>query len=514
MKAKLFWHKYKYFKYERDFAIREVESKLNKPSITNNKDFIEVEGNFKINDLQDLVYFAKFEYKKKINSTLQYYLENSTNNSKKINGKQSTRYSVHGLHEYKGKFNPQIVRSLLNIFNKNKRALILDPFCGSGTTLIECLFGGYNSIGFDLNPLAIYITKAKYLSLTYDIELIRDFGKKLFKNWLKNLKTKNPIKEPTNPRSEYLQKWFPEQYFKEIESLYFSIKELTRNHNKSRIGKNISMIFLIIGSNLLREYSNQEPADLRIRKRRTPFPKESYFHKYKVSYENYIKKIENYNNDCFIRKSTTLNAPICDVSNKDNLENIFKEEKIIDCIITSPPYATALPYIDTQRLSLVWLQLLSPKEIKIIEEELIGSREYIYKNNIMWNERLINNSRRLPTEIYNFCLDLKNSIGNDDGFRRQAIPSLLYRYFSKMKISFENLFPYLKEDSNFLLIVGKNHTTLNGNKRVIDTPLLLANLAEKIGWKCLEISPLETYKRYDLHSKNSIKYESLIVLKK
>lgn len=512
MKAKLFWHKYKYFKYERDLAIREVESKLNKPSITNNEDFIEVEGSFKINDLKDLVYFSNFEYKNKTNPTFQYYLENSSNNSKQLNGKQSTRYSVHGLHEYKGKFNPQVVRSLLNIFCKKKKTLILDPFCGSGTTLIECLFGKYNSIGFDLNPLAIFITKAKYFSLIYDIELIKAFGEELLERWLINLKTNNYVKDLNDNRVKYLQKWFPEQYFKEIESLYFSIKEMT--NNKSQIDRDISTIFLIIGSNLLRDYSNQEPADLRIRKRIAPFPEDSYSNKYKISYENYIKKIKNYNSGHFLRNSTKINAYIKDVSDKNTFKSIFKKEKIVDCIITSPPYATALPYIDTQRLSLVWLELLKPKDIKIVEEELIGSREYIYKNNIIWNERLINNANRLPDEIYNFCLDLKNSIGEHDGFRRHAIPSLLYRYFSKIKFSFENLFPYLKTDSNFLLIVGKNHTTLNGDKRVIDTPFLLAKLAEKIGWQCLEILPLETYKRYDIHSKNSIKYESLIVLRK
>ncbi len=45
-----------------------------------------------------------------------------------------------------------------------------------------------------------------------------------------------------------------------------------------------------------------------------------------------------------------------------------------DAAITSPPYATALPYIDTQRLSLIWLGFASPKEVKVLENNLIGSR--------------------------------------------------------------------------------------------------------------------------------------------
>jgi site-specific DNA-methyltransferase (cytosine-N4-specific) len=44
---------------------------------------------------------------------------------------------AHGLHEYKGKFNPQIVSSILNILEVNEKSKILEPFCGSGTTLYE-----------------------------------------------------------------------------------------------------------------------------------------------------------------------------------------------------------------------------------------------------------------------------------------------------------------------------------------------------------------------------------------
>jgi len=46
-----------------------------------------------------------------------------------------------------------------------------------------------------------------------------------------------------------------------------------------------------------------------------------------------------------------------------------------DIARTSPPYATALPYIDTSRLSLVWLKLTPPSKIKDLEYRLLGSRE-------------------------------------------------------------------------------------------------------------------------------------------
>ena len=59
---------------------------------------------------------------------------------------------THGLHRFPGKFIPQIPRYLLrNYLTKDSR--ILDPFCGSGTTLIEACVAGHDCIGCDIDPL-------------------------------------------------------------------------------------------------------------------------------------------------------------------------------------------------------------------------------------------------------------------------------------------------------------------------------------------------------------------------
>ena len=49
--------------------------------------------------------------------------------------------------------------------------------------------------------------------------------------------------------------------------------------------------------------------------------------------------------------------------------------RAFDAVITSPPYATALPYIDTQRLSLVLLGLIGADELRATEAALVGARE-------------------------------------------------------------------------------------------------------------------------------------------
>ena len=79
---------------------------------------------------------------------------------------------------------------------------------------------------------------------------------------------------------------------------------------------------------------------------------------------------------------------------------------------------------------------------------------------------------------------------------------------------FENILPYFKKNAPLALIVGHNSTTLGNKLFNIDTPNLLLNLALSKGWKEKEITKLQTYKRYQLHKKNSINEESLIIIQR
>lgn len=66
---------------------------------------------------------------------------------------------VHGIHQYKGKFIPQIAEVLLGEFPAG--SFVLDPFCGSGTTLVQACEMGINSVGVELSKLGEMISNAK-----------------------------------------------------------------------------------------------------------------------------------------------------------------------------------------------------------------------------------------------------------------------------------------------------------------------------------------------------------------
>src|SRR5450759_334152 len=75
--------------------------------------------------------------------------------------RRALRYGTHGLHEYRGKFFPQLVRALINIANVPTSGLVADPMVGSGTTPVEAVTAGRNAIGLDLNPLSVLMAWTK-----------------------------------------------------------------------------------------------------------------------------------------------------------------------------------------------------------------------------------------------------------------------------------------------------------------------------------------------------------------
>lgn len=71
-----------------------------------------------------------------------------------------TQYLSHKFHSYPARFIPQIPMTFIKLFTK-KQQTILDPFCGCGTTLVESYLNQRNSVGVDMNPLAVLISKVK-----------------------------------------------------------------------------------------------------------------------------------------------------------------------------------------------------------------------------------------------------------------------------------------------------------------------------------------------------------------
>ena len=89
----------------------------------------------------------------------------------------ATTKHVHRLHPYKGKFIPQLVQSLLSRGGFEPGDIVLDPFSGSGTTLVQAAEMGIHGIGLDISRFNCLIAEAKLLSC--DISLLRESAARL-----------------------------------------------------------------------------------------------------------------------------------------------------------------------------------------------------------------------------------------------------------------------------------------------------------------------------------------------
>ena len=492
---RLTWHDYTYYPYERDLAVRELAALLGRHDTQEEVgDGIELGSKVERRQVERLTYFSGRINSQGFLPTVQARLEQAARNGR---NKQATRYSVHGLHEYKGKFNPQVVRALLNIFRIEPEQRVIDPFCGSGTTLVECMHLGAVGVGTDINPLAILITRAKLQALRTEASRLQMLFERLSKS-VKQIKHPS-LKRQNDARNIYLKGWFDIEVLEEMEAIRSVI---------NRLGGEAKLVFLAVASNLLRDYSQQDPKDLRLRRRRSALPEIPFTTAFLESIPPLLERIKAAQQvlGTDFSRGYALLHDVATVTARE-MGGSFH------AAISSPPYAMALPYIDTQRLSLVWLDLCRPERIVALDGELIGSREFRGKVRQTMLQRLRENADNLPSDQADICMDLYRTLGEGDGFRRRAVPLLLYRYFSSIKASFRAIKGVMKKGAPYGLIVGHNRTTIGGVQHEIHTPLHLASLATAEGWKMEELIPLQTYRRYGYHVNNAVCAETLIVLR-
>lgn len=111
---------------------------------------------------------------------------------------------THGYYRYPARFSPQFVRRSIEAFS-DTGDLVVDPFMGGGTTLVECLALGRRSIGLDVNPLSVFVARSK-------TTLLGERAVAEIRSWWEETEPKLNLHRP----SERSQPWADEGYQKDI----------------------------------------------------------------------------------------------------------------------------------------------------------------------------------------------------------------------------------------------------------------------------------------------------------
>ena len=309
------------------------------------------------------------------------------------------------------------------------------------------------------------------------------------------------------PNFNYLEKWFISDVLVQFSAILQEVDSLLDAQSQ--------LVATVILSDLVREASLQDPSDLRIRRRKA-FP-ETYnvIAPYLRSLKRKLATVNNAKQVLTDDDSTQV-ALLGDIRRAFSLLNkhsCTSRTKKFDGAITSPPYATGLPYVDTDRLSLVLLGLINAEDIQDTQRGLIGNREISKSERDSLLSAIGDNAANLPDNVIEFCRELKDAVDSGDGFRKRNSPAVIYKYFAEMAESFTQVRKLLKVSAPYALVVGVNRTTLGGKRFLINTPQLLIEIAAQTGFELDQLIKLDTYHRYHIHRANSINSEYLIILR-
>jgi hypothetical protein len=515
------WADYRLFDYELTLGKRELESLSNSRSDDSALDGLAIadersQGQEAVALVERLrfrsTYFASVSTTKDTHPTAQAVTEalHWSLRDGAPRRRQGTRFRVHGLHEYRGKFNPQMARALVNVVDP-EAVNLLDPFCGSGTTLVEGSRLGLDVWGIDQSPIAHFIAAVKVEAcLTVDlIQVARKFAiiRQMVREAMKVAQDSQIGTPPhwLSPASDrYLKGWFTRPA---LAALYAGLNQLSGLHED--LAERLAAMCI---SSIVRQVSLQLPEDLRVRRRTPGFVAPSLAEAFDAA----GSKVELMLDELLqgdAPPTTTGHVLLGTSGDEAVLRGLSPKRRGRRLIVTSPPYATALPYIDTDRLSLIALGLAEPPELRQVESVLVGSREWSKPEASRWVERRSANSDRLPADVMNLLTSIEElNRATSAGFRRAAVPALLYRYFSQMGDCFDAWRSFLRPGERAVLVVGRNRTGPRGQQIAIDTPELLGAVARTRGYDFEETMVFETWPRFGLHGSNGVSGEDAIVL--
>ena len=412
------------------------------------------------------------------------------------------RYGPHDLHEYRGKFFPQLVRSLINISSIPEGAVVLDPMSGSGTTACEAVAAGMSAIGADLNPLSVLIASVKASVPATDPDDFKVNAIDVVSKFRFNSVDPSKVWDENDRR--YLGMWFDPESVRDLAAIVSDIQRTVAAPYRD--------FFRVCLSNVVRSVSWQKPTDLRVRKEVTPYEAGTAQRRFLEEVEAQGDRILPY-----LQVLGHKGGALFELrhGNAVDVSAIFPEYRgKADLLITSPPYATALPYLDTDRLSLIVLGLLSRKKHGEAERDMVGTREVTERERReAWN---MYESRKgeLPSGISSLIDRIAEvNHGEGVGFRRRNLPALLGKYFLSMLDAMRSAHELMKPGALGYYVVGNNSTQVAGDKIEIPTDSFLFELGEAAGWTKVERIPMELIVSRDIFRENRGSSETILCFK-
>jgi SAM-dependent methyltransferase len=277
-----------------------------------------------------------------------------------------TQSLTHNLHRYSGKFIPQVAARAITLLTEPGE-IVLDPYCGSGTTLLEALLLGRRAVGVDLSPLAILIARTKVRPMAQPamkslrLELQGSLQHLQAQHELSLLglassaeRLKRDLKQDSRFQDHWFRKWYQPTVLAELLAIDHAIRSIPEPHLRA--------LARVAFSDILRRSSNAHPGYPNVMFDKGAPTRQQPIGPFLKALERVCQQVSSlervnaeWSNSQVIRSSATC-LPLADSS--------------VDAVVSHPPYIGSIPYAEYGLLSLKWLGI----DPKGLDHMLTGGR--------------------------------------------------------------------------------------------------------------------------------------------
>lgn len=387
----------------------------------------------------------------------KYNIENSFEHyNSLVNFSKNMNVPVHEWFKYREGFAGTLIDELIEDSNLNANDIVVDPFVGSGTTLVSAVSKGYDAVGIDVNPMSAMISKVK--SSTYSKT---DIEKTL--NYLAIIEEKYNNIQITC--IEDIAKYFPINNYIGLKKI-FSIIE---NQKENKVYDILFCAYLSI----IEECSNRRRDGNGLKTVTSKIDDVLDFYKKKViKVVSDIRKVSvNFTGKSYVFAGSSVNL----VSFCKEVQSINKKK--VGSIIFSPPYANSFDYFESYKLELWMGGFLRKSNINNYRaravRSFIGGKE---ENEADYFVKL------LAGEIKD-AIPLKEKETGKKDARTRKVPQMIMGYFKDMENVIFQCFESLKNGGRCYIVIDQSSYL----GKIIPSDLLVAYLAEKNGFKVEKI---------------------------
>jgi hypothetical protein len=374
-----------------------------------------------------------------------------------------TDRATHFMHPYPAKLLPQIPALFLNDDGLSKPGdVIVDPFCGSGTVLVEGILAGRCAVGVDSNPLARLIARVKTTPL--DSGRLRESLVRL----CKRIPASAAIEMPSVVNIDL---WFSPR----VRSDLLRIREAILHTRDSAVREFFEVCFSVC----VRHVSLADPRlTVPVRLRADKYPRGHWLRKKAEARVRWLKSVDVVGEFERVVHANTkrmaalvASSPACSarVAGVDARRLCDRDERVLapgsaKLVITSPPYLGAQKYIRASSLSMGWLGLDGGRSLRAIEDENIG-REHFPK-------AAYDSVREAPVKAAAPCLERVRQ-------RNPLRAHIAATYLDEMSAAVSEIDRVLDPNGTLVMVTGAN--MLSGEP--FATPDYLKDIAGQNAWR-------------------------------